>query len=239
MSGDPNPGIFDRISLLVGEDAMDLFAKTKVILFGTGGVGSWCAEGLVRSGITHLTIVDGDRVAASNVNRQAMATSRNIGEVKVEAMKSRLLEINPQAEIETVFGTYSDENWETFGLDRYDYIIDAIDTLHAKASLILRASAAPGTFFSSMGAALKLNPTGVRVAEFWDVRGCPLGATLRKKFRRENTLPARKFLCVYDEEVIPRSPDASANGSAVTITGLFGFTLAGLVIRDLYNKTRI
>ena len=90
-----------------------------------------------------------------------------------------------------------------------------------------------------MGAALKLNPTGVRVAEFWDVRGCPLGAALRKKFRRENTLPARKFLCVYDEEVIPRSPDASANGSAVTITGLFGFTLAGLDIRDLYNKTRI
>ena len=231
-------GIFDRINLLVGDRPMERFGKVRVILFGVGGVGSWCAEGLVRSGITHLTLVDGDRIVPSNVNRQDMATTRTIGEVKVEAMKSRLLEINPEAIIETIYGTYSEENWESFSLDRYDYIIDAIDSLKDKASLILHASAAPGVFFSSMGAALKLDPSKVRIAEFWDVRGCPLGAALRKKFRRENTLPARKFLCVYDEEVIPRPADATVNGSAVTITGIFGFTLAGLVIRDLYNKTQ-
>ena len=238
MTGQPHNGIFDRIGLLVGEPALDRFAQTRVILFGVGGVGSWCAEGLVRSGITHLTLVDGDRVAASNVNRQAMATSRTLGEVKVEVMKYRLLEINPEAEIETIYGTYSEANWESFSLDRYDYIIDAIDSLKDKASLILRASAAPGVFFSSMGAALKLNPTRVRIAEFWDVRGCPLGAALRKKFRRENTLPTKKFLCVYDDEVIPRPADATVNGSSVTITGLFGFTLAGLVIQDLSNKSK-
>ena len=89
-----------------------------------------------------------------------------------------------------------------------------------------------------MGAALKLDPTRVRIAEFWDVRGCPLGAALRKKFRRENTLPTKKFLCVYDDEVIPRPADATVNGSSVTITGLFGFTLAGLVIQDLSNKSK-
>ena len=129
MTGQPHNGIFDRIGLLVGEPALDRFAQTRVILFGVGGVGSWCAEGLVRSGITHLTLVDGDRVAASNVNRQAMATSRTLGEVKVEVMKYRLLEINPEAEIETIYGTYSEANWESFSLDRYDYIIDAIDSL--------------------------------------------------------------------------------------------------------------
>lgn len=177
-------------------------ANARVIIFGVGGVGSWCAEGLVRSGITHLTIVDSDRVAVSNINRQLMATTKTVGKVKVEALKERLLDINPYAEITTLQKIYSEENYQEFELDSYDYIIDAVDSLKDKASLILRACETNATFFSSMGAALKVDPTRIKVAEFWDVNGCPLGAALRKKLKRAKTYPAHKFLCVYDDEVL-------------------------------------
>ena len=242
--------IFDRTERLVGAEVMRRLSEVRVILFGVGGVGSWCAEALVRSGITHLTIVDGDRIGVTNVNRQLMATSGNVGASKVAEMKARLLAINPKADITALEDIYTDESRERFALESYDYIIDAIDSLKDKASLILRATDTRATFFSSMGAALKLDPAQVSVAEFWDVRGCPLGAALRKKYRKQNTLPAKKFLCVYDPEVLPNlgpepDPDADpglfrkaqVNGTAAPVTGIFGLTLAGLVLKDIYRKT--
>ena len=244
--------IYSRTALLLGDDVMAELGRVRVLVFGIGGVGSWCAEGLVRSGVTHLTLVDSDCVSTSNVNRQLMATSRTIGQVKVEALRDRLLEINPQADITTVRRAYSAETAESFAMETYDYIIDAIDSLKEKSDLILRATRTPAVFFSSMGAACKVDPQGVKVAEFWNVRGCPLGAAIRKKFKQNHTWPGHKFRCVYDEEVLPNRGKALAadasnsewdgrkaqiNGTTAHITAIFGMTLCGLVIEDIYRKT--
>ena len=242
--------IFNRAELLLGADVMERLASVRAILFGVGGVGSWCAEGLVRSGVKHLTIVDADNVVPSNINRQRMATVSTVGRSKVDALKEMLLDIDPDAVIEAVHARFNEETAASFGLENYDYIIDAIDALKDKASLILHATATPATFFSSMGAACKIDPTRVRVASFWEVRGCPLGAMLRKRLRKAGTLPAKDFLCVYDEELLPNRGEETAlpeelkfdkvshNGSLVTVTAPFGFTLASLVISDLCSPGR-
>ena len=244
----PTREIFNRAELLLGADTMERLAAVRVIVFGVGGVGSWCAEGLVRSGVMHLTLVDADVVAPTNINRQRMATVSTVGRSKVEALKEMLLDINPEAVIETVHRRYTEETASEFDLDSYDYVIDAIDSLKDKAALILHAAASRATFFSSMGAACKIDPTHVRVAPFWEVRGCPLGFLLRKKLRRAGTLPEKDFLCVYDEDLLEnRGADTalpeelkfdkvSHNGSLITVTATFGFTLAGLVLQDVMNS---
>lgn len=222
--------IFQRSELLLGADAMSSIAEKRVIVFGVGGVGSWCAESLVRSGIKHLTIVDSDSVCASNINRQLMATTETVGQVKVEVLKKRLLTINPSAEITAIHEFFTAETAESFHLDTYDYIIDAIDSLKDKALLILMACETNATFFSSMGAALKLDPTRIKIAEFWKIQGDPLARVLRKRFKRDGQYPSRKFLCVYSDELI--EPQGSGKGSLVHITAIFGHMLAGLVVQD-------
>lgn len=240
--------IFRRSALLVGKEAMESFSAARVILFGTGGVGSWCAESLIRSGIGHLTVVDFDTVGESNMNRQLVATTKTVGLPKVEVLKGRLAEINPDAEITALRAVFSKETAAGFNLPSYDYVIDAIDSLKDKAELIHLSADLPDTvLFSSMGAGSKVDPTRVRVAGFRDVRGCPLGAALRKKMRREGTFPETNYLCVYDEELLINSgrdevpsDDApgrvSVNGTMAHITAIFGFTLAGLVIDDILRK---
>lgn len=194
--------IFSRSELLLGNETMEQIAQKRVILFGVGGVGSWCAESLVRSGICRLTIVDSDCVCASNINRQLMATTMTLGLPKVEVLKERLLTINPQAEITALQKVFSQENADEFDLDSYDYIIDAIDSLKDKALLILMACRTNAKLFSSMGAALKLDPTRIRVTEFWKVQGDPLARALRKKFKSLKLFPTRKFQCVYSDELL-------------------------------------
>ena len=222
---------------------MERIASLKVILFGVGGVGSWCAESLVRTGIQRLTIVDADRVAESNINRQLMATTETVGQVKVEALKDRLLTINPNAEITAVEDIFTEATAGRFHLDDYDYIIDAIDSLSDKALLIELATQTKARLFSSMGAALKMDPTRIKVAEFWKVKGDPLARALRNKFKRQKRFPKKKFLCVYSDELLQnRGIDdetetllfnkVKANGSIAHITAIFGFTLAGLVIGE-------
>ena len=222
--------IFQRSELLLGAEAMSRIAEKRVIVFGVGGVGSWCAESLVRSGIKHLTIVDSDVVCTSNINRQLMATTETVGQVKVEVLKERLLSINPSAEITAIHEFFTAETAESFHLDTYDYIIDAIDSLKDKAHLILMSCQTEATFFSSMGAALKLDPTHIKIAEFWKVQGDPLARVLRKKFKHDGQYPARKFLCVYSDELI--EPKGEGKGSLVHITAIFGHMLAGLVVQD-------
>ena len=163
--------IFNRLNLLLGEETMERIAGKRVIIFGVGGVGSWCAESLVRSGISHLTIVDSDRVCITNVNRQLQATTKTVGCVKVEVLKSRLLEINPQAEIKALQEIYCAENAAMFKLDTYDYIIDAIDSLKDKVHLILHATECPGKLLSSMGAALKMDPSIEKVSSLFHQPG--------------------------------------------------------------------
>ena len=241
----PSPTL-QRMERLVGAEVLSSLASVRIILFGLGGVGSWCAEALVRSGVRHLTLVDPDRVCASNVNRQLPALPETIGRPKAEVLRERLLAICPEAEVDVVTEAFTDETAGRFDLERFDYILDAIDSLKDKAALIRHGAAARGTFFSSMGAALKLDPTRVRVAAFADVRGCPLGSALRKKLRREHAFPEKSFLCVYSDEVLPNRGScdeteldprkAVINGSYVGVTGTFGFALASLVLQDLCGQ---
>ena len=247
----------NRTELLLGKEAMERIRSKRVIIFGVGGVGSWCAECLVREGIEHLTLVDSDVVCITNVNRQLMATTKTIGEPKVEALKSRLLEINPEADILALQKNFSKETAADFHLEDYDYIIDAIDSLKDKIELIINATGIDNkslisnplipnpVLFSSLGAALRIDPTKVRVSEFWKVKGDPLAAAMRSAMRRNKVFPARKFLCVHSEEQpLPNLGTAlqdgsqtfnktQTNGSLAHITAIFGMTLAGLVIQDI------
>ena len=235
-------GIFDRTERLIGREGMQAMASVRVVLFGVGGVGSWCAEGLVRSGIQHLTIVDSDVVCASNINRQLMATTQTIGRPKVDVLKKRLLEISPDAEIDARHEIFCEATASSFHLDDYDYIVDAIDSVADKALLINMATRTKAVLFSSMGAALKMDPTRISVAEFWKVEGCPLARALRKRFKKEGTIPKKKFQCVYSNELLENQPtaatDDSGNGSLVHITGIFGFTLAGLIVKHIHTSVK-
>ncbi len=246
--------LFNRTELLLGEEGMQRLREKRVIIFGVGGVGSWCAECLVREGITHLTLVDSDVVCVTNCNRQLMATTKTIGQPKVEALRSRLLDINPEAEIVALQKNFSRENAEEFRIETYDYVIDAIDSLKNKIVLTLQATRTPPEggrgvcLFSSMGAALRIDPTKVRVSEFWKVKGDPLAAAMRSAMRRQKLFPARKFLCVHSEEQpLPNLGKAlqdgsqtftkvQTNGSLCHITAIFGMTLAGLVVQDINSN---
>lgn len=247
--------IFDRSSLLLGEENMEKMRRKKIIIFGIGGVGSWTAESLIRTGITNLTIVDADKVATSNINRQVPATTITIGSPKTDAMKKHLLTINPEATITAITEIYSSETAEQFNLEEYDYIIDAIDSVADKALLIYNSTRARRPrLFSSMGAALKLDPTRIRTGEFHSVCGCRLAAALRRRFKKTGMHPHRKFRCVYSDELLPNigttetfashSPDNSpmtfnkvvTNGSLCHITAIFGMMLAGMVVQAIAKE---
>ena len=222
-----------RSALVLGQATIDALARTRVIVFGTGGVGSWCAEALVRTGLKHLTLVDFDRVAPSNFNRQAMAETGTLGELKVEAMKRRLLSFGPDAEIDALARRVDAASLPEFGLDRFDYVIDAIDSVADKAALIAGATACPGvTLFSSMGAALRLDPALVRSAEFRQVTGDGLAKALRNRFRQTGGMPEKPFVCVYSAEA-PLVGEQAGRGSVMTVTAAFGLKLAELVLSDL------
>ncbi len=248
MAGSFPPSLH-RSRLIMGDVALETLCSKRVLIVGVGGVGSWCAESLVRSGVCHLTIVDSDRVCQTNINRQLMATTETVGQAKVKALRERLLSINPEAEIEAREEVYCAETADTFDLDSYDYIVDAIDSIADKMLLIRRACQTKSVFFSSMGAALKMDPTRVSVAEFWKVKGCPLAASLRRRFKKEKDLPRRKFRCVFSEELLTNratdlpDPDTGevsrANGSLSHITAIFGLTIAGLIVQEVYNKGEV
>lgn len=161
-----------------------------------------------------------------------MATSATIGQSKVEALRKHLLEINPEAEITALHRRYSGEPLE--GELKADYVIDAIDSLDCKLALIMQATSSSGiTFFSSMGAAMKTDPTRIKVSEFWKVQGCPLARALRNRIKKSKDFPKKKFQCVFsDEEPIGNM------GSIVQVTAVFGFTLCSLVINDIKNKVQ-
>ncbi|MBR6981354.1 MAG: tRNA threonylcarbamoyladenosine dehydratase [Prevotella sp.] len=230
-------GIFHRAELLLGQEAMRRLGEKKVIIFGVGGVGSWCVEALVRTGVGHLTIVDNDCVSISNINRQLMATTKTVGQVKVDALKQRLLDINPDVEVTALHQVFTEDTAESFNLSDYDYVIDAIDSLKDKALLIDMTCKTKARLFSSMGAALKMDPARVKVDEFWKVNGDPLARALRNHFKKRKTFPKKKFKCVFSDELLKNMEKNDddvlhTNGSLVHITAIFGLTLAALVIKD-------
>jgi len=188
-----------RTMLVIGEKALEILSKTRVILFGVGGVGGWCAEGLVRSGLADLTMVDSDVICPTNINRQIQATAKNIGAVKVDELGKRLEEINPSARITPIHAAYDERTCRDFNLGSYDYAVDAIDTLQNKVLLIEQCLASRATLFSSMGAASKTDPSKIKIDLLSRTRNCPLARNVRQLLRKKNI--AGDFLCVYSEEM--------------------------------------
>ena len=239
---------FDRVIQALGQEVFDRLQSVRVILFGAGGVGGWCAEALVRTGVKHLTIVDFDVVNPSNINRQVVATRDNIGAPKVKELQKRLLAINPDAEITTINQRYSAQTAETFDFNSYDYVLDAIDSVKDKALLLYRASLSHATVFSSMGAGRKMDTTAVRVTAFKKVEGCPLARAVRHQLKALNLqlqtsnlqppipsdralgLRTSNILCVWSPEL------SSASGTLAPVVMTFGSALANFVIRDIASQ---
>lgn len=219
--------MFTRSIQLIGEDAFRTLQNARVIVFGVGGVGGWCAETLLRTGIIHLTIVDFDVVDVTNLNRQVVATHDNIGQSKVLEMQKRLLSICPEADIQAIDQQYNADTADSFDLSQYDIVVDAIDMVECKALLLYNATAAGCRVYASMGAGRKINPQYIRTAEFWKVQGCPLARALRTRMKKSGLIPTQKIQCVFSEEI------SGESGTIAPVVGVAGMTLASLVIGDL------
>ena len=254
VAGETVNPLFQRLALITGAEGLGKLAQTSVLIVGVGGVGSWCAEALVRSGVGKIGIVDSDIVCVTNVNRQTQATSGTVGRVKVEALQQRLLEINPHCAVTAWQKVFSRENAAEFGIEKADYVIDAIDSLAHKLDLIETASAAGVKFFSSMGMAQKLDPTRIKTADIWETHGCPLARLIRQGLRKRGFNGS--FTVVYSDERLERREGIAIscgsdnclcngewcggkkviNGSAVTVTASAGMALASLVLRDVMGQ---
>jgi tRNA A37 threonylcarbamoyladenosine dehydratase len=258
-----NPS-FQRLTLLTGIDAAEALDRSRIIVFGVGGVGSWAAEALVRSGLGGISIVDSDTVCVTNINRQVQATRASIGQLKTEVLEKRLREINPDCEIRAFPRVFSKETAGSFGIDEADYVIDAIDSLTNKLDLIEESARAGVTLFSSMGMAQKLDPSLLKIADIWETEGCPLARLVRQGLRKRGfsghftavysaeRLPLRaeipvacgssRCLCPARDNCDPNAPvewcssKKVINGSAVTVTAAAGMILASLVIRHIHGK---
>ena len=234
---------------------MARLAAVRALVVGVGGVGSWCAEAMVRTGLGHITLMDDDVVAESNVNRQCPATVRTVGRPKVEAMAERLREINPACEVVARVSRFTGVASVSSLVD-YDLIVDAIDSVDCKAELILSATEAGVPLVSSMGAALRLDPTKVTVSRLEKVTGDGLAKALRQRFKKIGRWPKGRFSCVWSTEAahgvslseaeripLPRSDENRTirqsdnqtipKGSLMPVTATFGMCLASEAIRIL------
>ncbi len=235
-------GADSRLELLLGRDALDALAARRVLLVGVGGVGSWCAEALVRSGVRRIALMDDDVVAPSNLNRQLHATVPALGTRKPAAMARRLREVVPECETEEIDAFFGADS--PLRLADYDLVVDAIDTLRSKTELALRAAREGVPFVSSMGAARKLDPTQVRVASIWKTDGDPLAREMRIRLRREGF--SGDYPCVYSAErpvggvIPPESAPAgtlrkTVCGTAAPVVAAFGMALASVALRLLLD----
>lgn len=200
-----------RTELVIGTEALDRMSRARVIVFGLGGVGSWCAEALVRSGVTRLTIVDSDVVCVTNVNRQAQATSRSIGRPKAGELRARLLEINPGAEIVAFDKAFAPETKDEFGIASYDYVVDAIDSVSNKLLLIETCLRLGKKIVSSMGAGARSDPSKVRSDKLSKTSNCSLARVVRRQLGKKRV--RTDFLCVYSTELPVRPAAETSCGS--------------------------
>lgn len=203
---------FSRTELLIGEEALERLKKSKVAVFGIGGVGSYTVEGLVRSGVGKLVLIDDDCVCLTNINRQLLATRKTVGKAKVDVMKERILEINPDVEVTTLQKFYMPDTADELIFDDYDYIVDAIDTVTGKIDLIQKANAKNIPIISCMGAGNKLDPTQFEVADIYKTSVCPLAKVMRKELKKRG-IPSLKV--VYSKE-IPITPKETEGSSCTT-----------------------
>lgn len=238
---------FSRTALLIGEAGVEKLQKAKIIIFGIGGVGGYAAEALARSGVGTLHLVDHDRVAESNLNRQIIATKRTVGKYKVDVMKERILEINPQANVIVHKCFFLPETEEEFDFAEYDYVIDAVDTVTAKIAIIMRCEQTGTRVISSMGAGNKLEASMFEVADIYKTSVCPLARVMRRELKKRNV---KKCKVVYSKEnplgiqEEAEYTDASQTkgtagrrtpGSIAFVPAAAGLILAGEVVKDLIN----
>ena len=177
---------FSRTELLFGKEAMDKLSKTRIAVFGIGGVGGYVAEALVRSGVGAIDLIDDDKVCLTNLNRQLIATRKTVGKYKVDVMKERILEINPEVVVNIHKCFFLPENKDEFDFSQYSYVVDAVDTVTAKIQLVLEAESAKVPIISCMGAGNKLDPTKFEVADIYETSVCPLAKVMRRELRKRN-----------------------------------------------------
>lgn len=228
-----------RTERLIGEDAVNKLKNKHVAVFGVGGVGGYACEALVRSGIGSFDLIDKDTVAESNINRQIIATRDTIGRSKTEVMKERMLSINPDVKVEIHDCFFLPENADEFDFTKYDYVIDAIDTITAKIELILRCKEAGTPIISAMGAGNKLDPARFKVADIYKTDVCPLAKVMRRELKKRGV---KKLKVVYSDElsIKPAINDEEDNGirkstpgSISFVPGVAGLIIGGEVIKDL------
>lgn len=188
---------FSRTELLFGKEAMERLGKSRVAVFGIGGVGGYTVEALVRSGIGAIDLIDDDKVCLTNLNRQIIATRKTVGQYKVDVMKERILEINPECKVEVHKCFYLPENKDEFDFIQYDYVVDAVDTVTAKLQLVMEAQEKGVPVISSMGAGNKLNPAEFEVADIYETSVCPLAKVMRRELKKRGV---KKLKVVYSKE---------------------------------------
>ncbi len=233
---------FSRTELLLGKEKISRLSSSKVIVFGVGGVGGYVCEALARSGVGTVDIVDNDEVSLTNINRQIIATHKTIGKYKVDIMKERMLDINPNINVKVHKCFFLPENSNTFNFEEYDYIIDAVDTVAAKIAIIEKATKLQLPVISAMGAGNKLDPTGFKVSDIYKTKICPLARVVRTECKKRN-IPS--FKVVYSEEQ-PRKPveklpieenkstiRKDTPGSIAFAPSIAGLIIASEVIKDL------
>lgn len=249
---------FSRTQLLLGEEAMDRLKRSRVAVFGVGGVGGYVCEALVRSGVGAFDLIDDDKVCLTNLNRQIIATRKTVGQYKVDVMKNRMLEINPDVDVRLYKCFFLPENAADFPFDEYDYIVDAVDTVTAKIELVMRAKASNVPIISAMGAGNKLDPGRFKIADIYDTSVCPLARVMRRELKKRNV---RSLKVVYsDEQPIRPIEDMSIScrthcicppgaehkcterrdipGSTAFVPAVAGLMIAGEIVKDLSLRAR-
>ena len=229
---------FIRTEMLLGPEAMELLRKSRVAVFGIGGVGGFAAEALARSGVGALDLIDYDTVDETNLNRQIIATRPDIGRPKVDVMKERILSINPDAVVTTFHCFYLPETREQFDFHQYSYVIDAVDTVTAKIDIVMEAARCQVPVISSMGAGNKLDPTRFEVADIYETSVCPLARVMRRELKKRG-IPRLKVVYSKETALTPlfqpaaESSRRSTPGSIAFVPSVAGLIIGGEVIKDL------
>jgi len=233
---------FARAELLLGREALESLKNSRVAVFGIGGVGGFCVEALARAGVGRLDLIDSDKVSLTNLNRQIIALHSTLGLPKVDVMRARVLDINPKADVIAHDCFYLPETAERFDFTKFDYVVDAVDTVSAKISIIMECAAACVPVISAMGAGNKLDPSRFEVADIYQTSVCPLARVMRRAMR-ERGIKNLKVVYSKEEPAAPRyvaeTPAPGKNavpGSLSFVPPVMGMLLAGEVVRDLLGR---
>lgn len=222
---------FSRTEWLLGSQAMGKLKNAHVAIFGIGGVGGYTVEALARSGVGHFDLIDNDKVCLTNINRQIIATRRTVGQYKTEVMKQRILEINPEANVNVSQCFFLPETKDLFDFSKYTYVVDAVDTVTAKIQIIVQADAAGVPVISCMGAGNKLDPTRFEVADIYETSVCPLAKVMRKELKKREI---KSLKVVYSKEPPIKPKEGQAvPGSVSFVPSAAGLIMAGEVIKEI------